>query len=96
VSVKVWNVVRSAPSRVAILLISGYQALIRPFLLGGCKHFPTCSEYAKTAFQTHGLFRGASLTARRLLRCHPFAHGGFDPVPAASERTSSAPTEVSS
>ena len=65
----------------AVLLIRGYQACIRPHLIGQCKYCPTCSEYGIEAIRTHGLLRGGWLTLRRLLRCHPFAQGGIDPVP---------------
>jgi uncharacterized protein len=50
---------------------------------GHCKYLPTCSEYASAAIATHGPMRGAMLAAWRLLRCHPFARGGLDPVPPA-------------
>jgi putative membrane protein insertion efficiency factor len=72
---------RRTARSLAVLLICGYQAVIRPFLVGSCKYYPTCSNYAAEAMQTHGLIRGGRLALSRLLRCHPFAHGGFDPVP---------------
>ena len=65
----------------AILLVRAYQFSIRPLLIGSCKFCPSCSEYAITALQRHGLLRGGWLAARRLLRCHPFGQGGIDPVP---------------
>jgi putative membrane protein insertion efficiency factor len=69
------------PLLCAVFCIRCYQAFIRPHLLGGCRFHPTCSEFGIEALSTHGLFRGGGLTLRRLLRCHPFAKGGFDPVP---------------
>jgi uncharacterized protein len=48
---------------------------------GACRFQPTCSEYAALAIATHGPLYGSWLALRRLLRCHPFARGGFDPVP---------------
>jgi hypothetical protein len=48
---------------------------------GGCRYLPTCSEYASIAIATHGPVRGVTLAVSRLLRCHPFARGGLDPVP---------------
>ena len=48
---------------------------------GGCRYHPTCSEYAAVAIARHGWGRGSILATRRLLRCHPWSHGGFDPVP---------------
>jgi putative membrane protein insertion efficiency factor len=63
------------------LLIRGYQALIRPWLIGSCKFHPSCSEYAIEALRVHGLWAGGWLTLRRLIRCHPVGPGGLDPVP---------------
>jgi putative membrane protein insertion efficiency factor len=59
---------------------------LRPLLLGSCKFHPSCSEYAIQALQTQGLWRGGLLAIRRLLRCHPFAPGGIDPVPSGDEK----------
>jgi len=64
-----------------VLLVRGYQLLVRPFLVGHCKFHPTCSEFALEALQEHGLLRGTGLAVRRVLRCHPFGPGGIDPVP---------------
>lgn len=62
-----------------------YRWLIGPLLPRVCRFEPTCSQYALDALKTHGPWRGAVLTARRLLRCHPFTwlggSSGFDPVP---------------
>ena len=61
--------------------IRGYQA-VRAGRPSPCRYWPTCSEYALEALETHGAVRGAWLTARRLLRCHPWAErSGVDPVP---------------
>ena len=65
----------------AVFVIRCYQAIIRPFLIGTCKFCPTCSEYGIEALQVHGFWRGAILTLRRVVRCHPFTAGGIDPVP---------------
>lgn len=66
-------------------LFRGYKRVISPLLHGAggaqCKHLPTCSEYALVAVTRHGWLRGTWLAACRLARCHPFARGGFDPVP---------------
>ncbi|HXY41579.1 MAG TPA: membrane protein insertion efficiency factor YidD [Vicinamibacteria bacterium] len=75
------------PGRAArglILLIEGYRALLSPLLGGHCRFFPSCSLYAEQALRSHGAARGSWLALRRLLRCHPFSPGGFDPVPAAT------------
>jgi uncharacterized protein len=67
----------------AVLLwaIRGYKAAVSPLLPPACRFTPTCSEYAYLAVDRHGVARGSWLATRRLLRCHPFARGGFDPVP---------------
>lgn len=70
----------------AIAMICGYKVGIRPLLVGSCRHYPTCSDYGIESIRVHGLLRGGALTARRLLRCHPFAPGGIDPVPPARSR----------
>ena len=53
---------------------------------GGCRYLPTCSDYAAAAIAIHGPLRGSALALWRLLRCHPFARGGLDPVPVTLER----------
>ena len=65
----------------ALLLIRGYQQLISPLLGGGCRHLPSCSQYAREAIERHGLRRGLPLALGRLLRCHPLGTRGYDPVP---------------
>ena len=69
------------PSRVAMLLIRGYQRFISPALPASCRFSPSCSQYSLEAIERYGLVRGGWLGARRLVRCHPFNPGGFDPVP---------------
>lgn len=64
-----------------LLAIRAYQVGVRPLLVGSCKYHPHCSEYAVEAVQRHGPLRGGWLALRRLLRCHPWAAGGYDPVP---------------
>jgi putative membrane protein insertion efficiency factor len=65
---------------VLIFFIRGYRLLISPLLPPSCRFTPTCSEYAMQAIEKYGALRGAYLSARRLLRCHPFHSGGYDPV----------------
>ena len=67
--------------KLAALAISLYQALARPLLPRACRFEPSCSDYARDAVLSRGLLAGLSLSAQRLLRCHPFVAGGFDPVP---------------
>jgi len=64
-----------------LVLIRLYQRWVSPCLPPSCRFFPSCSEYAAQAVTRHGLFRGSWLALRRLLRCHPFHSGGYDPVP---------------
>ena len=62
-------------------MIRGYQRFISPALPPSCRYTPTCSQYTLEAVQKYGLGRGSWLGLKRLLRCHPFHRGGFDPVP---------------
>lgn len=62
-------------------LIRGYQRFISPMFPPSCRFTPSCSQYALEAVTRYGLLRGSWLGGRRLLRCHPFHPGGFDPVP---------------
>ena len=64
-----------------LAMIRTYKLFISPLLPPACRFQPTCSEYAMEAVSTHGAGRGSWLALRRLLRCHPFCRGGFDPVP---------------
>ena len=60
--------------------LRGYKALLSPMLPNACRFVPTCSEYAAEAISTYGAFRGTLKAIWRILRCHPFSAGGFDPV----------------
>ena len=64
-----------------IRAIRGYQLAISPLLPASCRYYPTCSAYALEAFERYGSIKGMWLTTRRILRCHPFRPGGYDPVP---------------
>ena len=66
---------------IAMAFIKGYQYLISPFIPPRCRFLPTCSNYALEAMEEHGFLKGSYLGIRRVLRCHPFHEGGFDPVP---------------
>lgn len=69
-------------STVALGLIHLYQRVISPLIPGEhCRFHPTCSQYAADAIGKYGFFRGGWYAVRRILRCHPLHHGGFDPVP---------------
>jgi putative membrane protein insertion efficiency factor len=67
--------------RLLLILVRAYQLLLSPLLGGHCRYYPSCSCYAHEAIGRHGAARGAWLAVRRLARCHPFATGGYDPVP---------------
>lgn len=62
-------------------LARGYQFLVSPLLPQTCRFHPTCSGYAIEAIGTHGAMRGGWLALRRIVRCHPWGGGGYDPVP---------------
>jgi putative membrane protein insertion efficiency factor len=57
-----------------------YKRFLSPYLPSACRYHPTCSEYMLEAVSKYGVLRGVSMGVRRLLRCHPFREGGFDPV----------------
>jgi uncharacterized protein len=63
-----------------IALISFYRRFVSPMLPPACRYVPSCSLYMVQAIETYGVLRGGLMGTRRLLRCHPFAKGGFDPV----------------
>lgn len=69
-----------APRGVALAVLSGYKRFISPVLPRACRFEPTCSRYSYEAVARYGLLKGSYLTLRRVLRCHPFHPGGFDPV----------------
>lgn len=62
-------------------LIRGYQLLLSPILGASCRFTPSCSDYASEAIERHGALRGSWLAVKRIARCHPLCHGGYDPVP---------------
>lgn len=66
--------------------IRGYQLFISPILPGSCRYRPSCSEYAMEAIAGHGPVRGGWLAFKRIMRCHPWAGWGYDPVPPAGKR----------
>ncbi len=68
-----------------IALLKLYRLLISPLYGNVCRYYPSCSAYALRAVEVHGAVRGSWLAARRLLRCHPWAPGGYDPVPGTPE-----------
>lgn len=67
--------------KMMLALIRFYQKGISPFLPKTCRYTPTCSAYCYEAIEKYGFFKGSWLGFRRILRCHPFHEGGYDPVP---------------
>lgn len=71
-------------TKLIIRFIGFYQKFISPFIstyLGfNCRFYPSCSEYTKQAIEKYGLMKGSFLGLKRILRCHPFSQGGYDPV----------------
>lgn len=65
----------------ALLLIKFYRKYISPLKRPSCIFIPTCSQYALEAVNKYGFFKGLFLSIKRILRCHPFSKGGYDPVP---------------
>ncbi|MDL2229733.1 membrane protein insertion efficiency factor YidD [Treponema sp. OttesenSCG-928-L16] len=71
-----------APIRSLVLFIIGfYKKVISPYLPASCRYTPSCSTYAYEAVLKYGVLRGLFLALKRILRCHPFHPGGYDPVP---------------
>ena len=66
--------------KLVVHLLRLYQSLISPWLPSACRFYPSCSEYMREAVLRYGVSRGLWLGLKRLLRCHPFQEGGFDPV----------------
>jgi uncharacterized protein len=66
--------------RIGVAVIKGYRRFISPMLPPSCRFTPSCSLYTLQAIEKHGLLKGSFMGARRVLRCHPFSEGGFDPV----------------
>ena len=72
--------------RLLIVCIKAYRLLLSPWLGSACRFEPTCSAYGLEALEQHGAAIGSYLTAKRLVRCHPWCQGGHDPVPAQAPR----------
>jgi uncharacterized protein len=67
-------------NKVLKALIILYQRFISPFKASSCRFYPTCSHYSLQALEKYGPIKGGWLTAARIIRCHPFHPGGYDPV----------------
>lgn len=66
--------------QIICLPIKLYRYLISPLLTPSCRYYPSCSQYAERAIKQHGITKGLWMAFKRVLRCHPWAHGGYDPV----------------
>jgi uncharacterized protein len=71
---------------ILLWLIRGYRRFVSPLFLPSCRFQPTCSQYAIEAIATYGSIKGSRLAIARILRCHPFHPGGYDPVPVEEEK----------
>jgi len=69
------------PKKIALGFIRVYQYIISPLFPPSCRFTPTCSRYATEAIERYGFVKGMFLAIKRLARCHPFARGGYDPLP---------------
>lgn len=67
--------------KIMLVMIRFYQKGISPFLPNSCRYTPTCSAYCYEAIEKYGFLKGSFLGMKRILRCHPFHEGGYDPVP---------------
>jgi putative membrane protein insertion efficiency factor len=79
------GIVRSlldVPRNAVVLLLKAYRAVVSPLYGDVCRYFPSCSAYALEAVTVHGVVKGCSMAAYRVLRCNPWSHGGIDHVPA--------------
>ena len=74
------NKVAGAGKKILLGLIRFYQVFLSPVFPPACRYDPTCSEYARMAILTRGIRKGLWLALRRVLRCHPWSRGGYDPV----------------
>ena len=70
---------------ILLKLIKGYRNFISPLFPPSCRFQPTCSQYAMEAIANHGSIKGSWLAVQRILSCHPFHPGGYDPVPTAKK-----------
>ncbi len=69
-------------ARSAVLFgLRAYKWLLSPWLPAACRYVPSCSEFAMEAVERHGILRGGWMATWRVMRCHPFVKGGFEPVP---------------
>ena len=73
--------------KLLLLLVNFYRYAISPLFPSRCRYYPTCSTYAQEAIVKHGALAGGCLAVKRILRCHPWADHGLDPVPEHSSNS---------
>jgi putative membrane protein insertion efficiency factor len=83
------------PKLLVLQLLRAYKWAISPLVPAACRYVPTCSEYAMEAVERFGILRGGGLACARLLRCHPFVRGGYDPVVKVQACDEAAPNQSS-
>jgi len=76
----------SPATQLVLALLTAYKRWVSPLLPPSCRYVPSCSDYAMEAVERFGVLRGSWLAAGRVLRCHPFVRGGYDPVVAQQSR----------
>lgn len=74
------------PTTTVLLLLRAYKLVLSPLFAGSCRFTPSCSSYAADAVREKGAAKGLWLTARRVVRCHPFGGEGYDPAPLSAEQ----------
>ena len=72
-------------SALVLLIIRGYQRFVSPLLGSNCRFYPSCSQYSYEAIDRYGSVAGIWLGIKRIVKCHPFHPGGFDPVPEVDD-----------
>ena len=82
----IFKTIKTIIISILIFLIKIYQWFISPLLKTNCRYLPTCSEYSIESLKKHGIIKGAYLSLKRILNCHPLGGEGFDPVPKNNKK----------
>jgi putative membrane protein insertion efficiency factor len=72
--------------KIVIYFFKFYRYFVSPLLPTSCRFYPSCSNYGIESVQRHGVYYGILLTAKRILKCHPWHSGGYDPVPSSKDK----------
>src|SRR5438105_4196472 len=78
----------------ALWSLRAYKRWVSPLFPPSCRYVPACSDYAMEAVDRFGVLRGGIMAVGRLLRCHPFVNGGYDPVPAEKAQSATSAPEA--